>query len=77
MQVYMRKANIVKKCTPHILRYSFSIQFLRNGGDPFTLQKILGHSTLDMTRRYVQIASSDIEKKMKSFSPAEQVDIRI
>ena len=77
VQVYIQKANIAKKCTPHILRYSFSIRFLRNGGDPFTLQKILGHSTLDMTRRYVQIASSDIEKKMKSFSPAEQVDIRI
>jgi len=77
IQAFTRQANITKKCTPHIFRYSFSIQFLRNGGDPFTLQKILGHSTIDMTRRYVQIASTDVERNMKSYSPAEQLDIRL
>lgn len=77
MQGYVKKAGIATRCTPHILRYSFAIQFLRNGGDPFTLQKILGHATLDMTRGYVQIASSDIGEKMKSFSPAEQLDVRL
>ncbi len=76
VQAYVIKAAITKQCTPHIFRYSFAIQFLRNGGDPFTLQKILGHSTLDMTRRYVQIASSDVEREMKSYSPAEQLDVR-
>lgn len=76
MQKYVRKANISKACTPHLLRYSAALQMLRDGCDPYTLQKILGHSSMDMTRRYLKIANSDVEKQMKSFSPAEQLDIR-
>ena len=67
------QANIGRRVTPHLLRYSFAIQFLRNGGDPFTLQNILGHSTLDMTRHYVRIANTDVERSIKKFSPAEQL----
>ncbi len=77
MQVYVRRANISKACTPHLLRYSGAIQMLRDGCDPYTLQKILGHSTMDMTRRYLKIANSDVERQMKSYSPAEQLDIRL
>ncbi|MFC1980990.1 tyrosine-type recombinase/integrase [Chloroflexota bacterium] len=76
MQAYVRKGNLNKPCTPHTLRYSGAIELLRNGCDSYTLQQILGHTTMDMTRRYLKIASSDVEKNMKSFSPAEQIDIR-
>jgi len=76
MQAYVRKANLTKPCTPHILRYSGTIQLLRNGCNSYTLQQILGHTTMEMTRRYLKISNSDIEKSLKSFSPAEQIDIR-
>jgi integrase/recombinase XerD len=74
MQKYGREAGITAvRCSPHTLRHSFAINYLRNGGDSFTLQKILGHSTLDMTRHYAELAKSDVERGMKTFSPIESL----
>jgi site-specific recombinase XerD len=42
------------KLSPHKLRHSFAISFLRNGSNPFELQIALGHATSEMTRRYTQ-----------------------
>ena len=42
---------------PHYLRHSFATWFLINGGDPLSLQTILGHETLYMTEIYVHIAN--------------------
>lgn len=64
-------------CRPHVLRYTFAIEFLRNGGDIFSLQKILGHSTLEMTRRYARLADRDVEGKLKTFSPVEKLRLRV
>lgn len=56
------------KTSIHGLRHSFALNWIRNGGNQFKLQKILGHSTLEMTRRYVALAAVDLKEDYDKFS---------
>lgn len=57
------------KVTPYHLRHAFAIQFLRNGGNVFSLQRILGHADLTMTKRYLALTQTDVANDHAGASP--------
>jgi len=66
----------VDRLHAHLWRHTSGVRYLMAGGDVFSLQTILGHETLEMTRHYVQLASRDIEIQHKRFSPADNLGLR-
>jgi site-specific recombinase XerD len=42
------------RTSPHTLRHTFAISYLRAGGNLFYLSKILGHTSVQTTERYLQ-----------------------
>jgi len=48
------KAEIKKKITPHTFRRSFATLLYRNGAQLLTIQKLLGHSSVQTTEKYIQ-----------------------
>lgn len=45
----------------HVLRHTFASHFIQSGGDLFTLKKVLGHSTIQMTMRYAHLSPSHLD----------------
>lgn len=76
MKLYGKRADIKNvRCSPHTCRHTFAKMFIQNGGDAFTLQNILGHTSLDMTRRYVNMFSQDVSRAHKKYSPIEKLNV--
>jgi len=68
--LYGKKAEIKGvRCSPHTIRHTFAKLSVMNGAGVFELQKILGHSTMEMVRVYVNLYSSDVIERHKQFSP--------
>jgi site-specific recombinase XerD len=52
----------------HDLRHTFASHFMVKGGNILTLERILGHSTLAMTMRYVHLSPDFMKDKMRKVS---------
>ena len=64
----------VEKTSIHLFRHTFARKYLIDcGGDAFMLQKLLGHSTLKMTRHYCNIYDADIANNFDRLSPLENM----
>lgn len=72
------RANIPSsiRCSPHTFRHTFAINFLRNGGDLFELQELMGHEDPTILRRYVKYAAQDLAQAHRKASPADRMKLR-
>ena len=66
-------ARNVNTTSLHSLRHTFARSFLMNNGDVFRLQKILGHQTLEMTRRYCNLLGEDLKQDFEAFNPLDNL----
>jgi integrase len=57
------------RCSPHTLRHSFAVSYLKNGGNQFALMNLLGHTDTKMTARYVKYSQADVAQAHRHFSP--------
>lgn len=62
------------RVSPHTFRHTFAKLYILNGGDPFSLQKILGHTTQEMVQTYVSMFGTDIAQQHRKFSPLERLN---
>lgn len=55
----------------HRFRHTFAINFLRNGGNVYALQDLLGHADLETVRIYLKVLDQDLRAAMNAASPAD------
>ncbi|KAF0993967.1 Tyrosine recombinase XerD [Geobacillus sp. TFV-3] len=67
---YGKKAGIKNvRCSPHTFRHTFAKLCVLNGANAFQLQAILGHTSLEVTKVYVNLFSSEVQQGHAKFSP--------
>ncbi|MED3624669.1 tyrosine-type recombinase/integrase [Neobacillus thermocopriae] len=71
---YGRMAGIKNvRCSPHTFRHTFAKMSVQNGADVFSLQSVLGHTSMEMVRNYVNMFSNEVRDNHSKFSPIEKL----
>jgi len=65
---YVRKVNYNDNLCTHSLRHSSATYMLRKGFNVFDVKKMLGHSSIETTLKYVHLTMGDIKKKAKNLN---------
>lgn len=65
-------AKIGKQVTTHAIRRSFATHMLKNEANPMYIQRILGHSRIEILNRYIKVAGIDLKKTHKKTHPREK-----
>lgn len=57
----------------HLLRHTFATNYLENGGNIYSLQLILGHTSLEMEKKYVHLTQAKTVVNFKNYSPLDNI----
>jgi integrase/recombinase XerD len=68
----VRKSGVRRKGGIHLLRHSFASQLIENGVDLPLVQRLLGHSSLLTTARYLHVTSARLNAAQ---SPLDLIDL--
>lgn len=70
IRIYCKKRG-TKEYGPHAFRHSFARTWIKNNGSCFALQKMLTHSDLTMTKKYVRLFGNDLKEKFDEYVPLD------
>lgn len=69
----LKKRAGIPRLRAHLLRHTFATRYLENGGDMYALQQILGHTSLEMVKKYVHSTTRKIVPKFPEYSPLDNL----
>ncbi|WP_139994543.1 tyrosine-type recombinase/integrase [Paenibacillus paridis] len=70
LKLYAKRVGVTgARVSPHTFRHYMAVKFLRGGGDPIALARILGHTSLNMTQVYVRFTGTDLREQHDMASP--------
>ena len=72
----VRKYNIgrgVMRTSIHSFRHSFARNYIKAGGDVVKLQRLLGHSNIQITMKYVKLYGNDLSNGYENLNPLTNI----
>ncbi|MEM3738704.1 MAG: tyrosine-type recombinase/integrase, partial [Thermoplasmata archaeon] len=66
---YGKKAGILKKVTPHVLRHTLATTLLNHGADIRFIQTLLGHASVSTTQIYTHLDNENLKKMYQRTKP--------
>ena len=61
------------KAGPHTLRHTFGFLYVMHGGDPFSLRRLMGHTSFESTMLYVGMNNRDLIEQHQRFAPSRHI----
>ena len=58
----------VEKTSVHAFRHTFGTNYARKGGNIFKLQRLMGHSSIEVTKGYVNLTGEDLKADIDEYS---------
>lgn len=69
----LKKVKGLERIYPHLLRHTFATMYLENGGNIYNLQSILGHTSLEMVKRYLHMSRFAVLRDFDSLNPCNKI----
>lgn len=73
----LKTASGISRLHPHLLRHTFATRYLENGGNIYALQNILGHTSLEMVKRYLHLSQCRVYNDFTQFSPLDNLPQKV
>ena len=69
VNLWGKKAGLLKPLHPHALRHSYATHLLSSGADLRVLQELLGHSSLNATQKYTHLNLDQLARSLELNHP--------